>query len=149
MEEITRAAGFIGATVGGVHGIIENTAPLPGDPDPAWPRPTAMTTSGRFLDQEWAHDPSVWAWATAAAPGAASLVLADALARREPLLLGPDGLRAGGHTIGVRELSAVGVTTAKGARYFVHAGLPDGSYLCWHEQRARYEIDRLRALLVA
>lgn len=147
MEEIARAAGFIGSTVGGAHGAIEHTAPLPGDPDPAWPRPTAMTTSGRFLDQEWAHDPAVWAWATAAAPGAASLAVAGELARREPLLLGRGSLRAGAHTVAVRELFPVGVNTARGARYFMHVGLADGSFLCWHEQRAMYETDRLRALL--
>lgn len=140
--EVARAAGFIGTTVAGVH-----TAPLPGDPDPAWPRPMVMTTSGRFLGEEWAHDPAIWAWASAAAPAAGSVTIAGELARREPLLLGREGLRAGAVTVPVRELFAVGVTTASGARNFVRAGLADGSVLFFHEQRALYEIARLRRLL--
>ncbi|SHG85908.1 hypothetical protein [Streptoalloteichus hindustanus] len=48
-------------------------------PEPLLPPPSAVVRNGRFWNDEWAHDPKVWAWAYAARPDQLAVRLADHL----------------------------------------------------------------------
>ncbi|MFI9010940.1 hypothetical protein ACIGNX_27250 [Actinosynnema sp. NPDC053489] len=63
--------GHVGSTLG-----ASRTAPHRGSgagpvlevPAPEWPLPTRAVAEGRFHNDEWVHDPAVWAWAHAQRP---------------------------------------------------------------------------------
>ncbi|GAB2676653.1 hypothetical protein GCM10027271_41980 [Saccharopolyspora gloriosae] len=60
--------GYVGSVVAGKHSVPHEPSsavrPWAGQ-FPKWPLPSAQVTSGRYLNDEWADDPSIMWWATA------------------------------------------------------------------------------------
>ncbi|MBB5070786.1 hypothetical protein BJ969_003874 [Saccharopolyspora gloriosae] len=75
--------GYAGSAVAGrnllPHEPLSEVEPSTVDA-PAWPLPSEVVSSGAFLDDEWADDPSVLWWAFAANAGQDSVRFADHLA---------------------------------------------------------------------
>ena len=78
--------GHVGSTVADTHraphvpyGEVHSTRP-----QKDWrPLPTSVVSEGRFLGDEWVHDPSISVWAYASSPDAHAVRIADHLAAGE------------------------------------------------------------------
>ncbi|MFR9730148.1 hypothetical protein ACL03H_13035 [Saccharopolyspora sp. MS10] len=75
--------GYAGSVVAGQvqlpHEPRSDVTPSTVD-DPAWPLPSEVVSSGAFLDDEWADDPSVMWWAFGAGPELDAVRFVDHLA---------------------------------------------------------------------
>ncbi|WP_016700691.1 hypothetical protein [Actinoalloteichus spitiensis] len=80
-------AGHLGATLAGsVHLPHRPTTPSPLSANPGTPSPplTAPLATGRWWDDEWAHDPAMGGWITGGSPGEHAVRLGDALTHAGP-----------------------------------------------------------------
>ncbi|ONI80173.1 hypothetical protein ALI22I_43015 [Saccharothrix sp. ALI-22-I] len=70
--------GHVGSTVGPSRTVPHRTGAAALEvPEPEWPLPTRAVGEGRFHNDEWVHDPAVWAWAHAQRPDQAAVRWAD------------------------------------------------------------------------
>jgi len=156
-----RPAGHIGSTIAGETTAPHRprtTTPEATEPPPPAPLPTKAVAEGRFHDDEWAHDPSIWGWAYADEPGRLAVRLADLLTagRGEATLLISSRRLAVARThqpftvwfeADVRHVRAVrpfGLLTADRSLDFLRADFADGSALVWNAPRARKEAKTVR-----
>ncbi|WP_258341882.1 hypothetical protein [Saccharopolyspora gregorii] len=74
--------GYVGSTVSGrtsvPHEPLNDVEPSHVDRT-GWPLPSDLVTSGRYLGDEWADDPSIMWWAVADDPGRAAVRFGDHL----------------------------------------------------------------------
>lgn len=157
----TKPAGHFGSTVAGrltaPHRPLSPTPELTEAAAPL-PLPTKAVGEGRFHDDEWAHDPSMWGWAYADDPGRLAVRLADLLTagRGEVTLLLSSQRLAVARThqpftvwfeADVRHVRAVrpfGLLTAERSLDFLRADFADGSALVWQAPRARRDAKTVR-----
>jgi hypothetical protein len=70
--------GHVGSTVGSTRTAPHQTGTAALEvPAPEWPLPTRAVGEGRFHNDEWVHDPAVWAWAYAQRPDQTAARWAD------------------------------------------------------------------------
>lgn len=160
----TKPAGHFGSTIAGRHTAPHRAlghTPEPTEPVPPLALPTKAVGEGRFHDDEWAHDPSMWGWAHADDPGRLAVRLADLLTagRGEVTLLLSSQRLAVARThqpftvwfeADVRHLRAIrpfGLLTADRNLEFLRADFADGSVLMWQAPRARREAKVVRTAL--
>ncbi|GIG68442.1 hypothetical protein [Phytomonospora endophytica] len=163
---LTRAkpTGHIGSSVAGeVTAPHEprSATPQPVDPAPPLPLPTASVAEGRFHDDEWVHDPTLWGWVHAESPDRLAVRLADPLTagRGEVTLLLSTRRIAVARThqpftvwfeADVRHVTAVrpfGLLGGGGQREFLRADFADRSVLLWQVNRVRKEARDVRTAL--
>ncbi|HEY1180028.1 MAG TPA: hypothetical protein VGF17_28050 [Phytomonospora sp.] len=161
---LTRAkpSGHIGSTIAGevtAPHRPRGSTPEPADVIEALALPTEAVARGRFRDDEWAHDPTLWGWAYADAPDRLAVRLADVLTagRGEVTLLLSSRRLAVARThqpftvrfeADVRHVTAVrpfGLLTGGGRREFVRADFADRSALLWQVIHVRKEAKTVRA----
>ncbi|MEV0646211.1 hypothetical protein AB0I28_13200 [Phytomonospora sp. NPDC050363] len=153
--------GHIGSTIGGeitAPHRPRGRAPEPGDPAKPLPLPTLVVSQGRFHDDEWTHDPTLWGWAHADGPERLAVRLADLLTAGRgtvTMLLSSRRLAvARTHQpftawfeADVRHIVAIrpfGLLTADGHREFLRADFADRSALLWRAPRARRDAKTVR-----